>query len=329
MEFFLCNVTIGASGNVFGAIPLLESFAECNFPIAMVTYPYSRTRIAPTPSGYCHIGNALSFILTAGLAKQCRAKILLRIDDLDRERFREEYLTDVFDTLLFLGIEWDEGPLNPEDFHARWSQHLRMDLYHSRLDELRKKDVIFGCTCSRAELAGLDRYPGTCIQRAFSPDLPETAWRLKPDVCNSVSMATVDGMISVLQVPQPVSCSVVRKKNGDAAYHLASVADDDYFGVDLIVRGIDLYPSTLFQLCLSSNFTDSTFGRCGFHHHPLVAGGDGMKLSKSAGSDSIRTMRLNGYSRLEVLSEIVKRSGGSGCPESWEECFSMLQPRLQ
>src|SRR5580698_8544901 len=73
---------------------------------------FRKTRIAPTPSGFLHLGNVLSFALTAGLARRSGASILLRIDDLDRERVSREYVEDIFDALNFLGIPWDEGPRN-------------------------------------------------------------------------------------------------------------------------------------------------------------------------------------------------------------------------
>lgn len=82
---------------------------------------FKRTRIAPTPSGYLHLGNILSFALTVTLARQTRANILLRIDDLDRERADRLYVQDIFDTLNFLEIPWDEGPRDYEEYKSDWS----------------------------------------------------------------------------------------------------------------------------------------------------------------------------------------------------------------
>jgi glutamyl-tRNA synthetase len=89
---------------------------------------FTRTRIAPTPSGYLHLGNALSFALTAAIARSTGAKILLRIDDLDQQRVNLAYVQDVFDTLNFLEIPWDEGPRNVIEYHDEWSQMRRMDM---------------------------------------------------------------------------------------------------------------------------------------------------------------------------------------------------------
>src|SRR5262245_28324997 len=98
---------------------------------------FVKTRIAPTPSGYLHIGTILSFSLTAGLARREGASILLRIDDLDRERVQAEYVEDIFETLRFLGIPWDEGPTDAEDFARNWSQMRRLLLYRKALGLLR------------------------------------------------------------------------------------------------------------------------------------------------------------------------------------------------
>ena len=76
---------------------------------------YGRTRIAPTPSGFLHLGNVVAFVKTVELGKRSGAKVLLRIDDMDRERVEKEYVQDIFDTLEFLELPWDEGPRNVEE----------------------------------------------------------------------------------------------------------------------------------------------------------------------------------------------------------------------
>src|ERR1044072_3055513 len=114
-----------------------------------------RTRIAPTPSGYLHIGNAFSFLLTALHAKKRGASLLLRIDDIDDERKRPEYVNDIFTSLEWLGIEWNEGPSGPEDFELNWSQNRRLDIYKGILPRLREAEIIFACECSRKKLASL------------------------------------------------------------------------------------------------------------------------------------------------------------------------------
>ncbi|RQP14538.1 MAG: tRNA glutamyl-Q synthetase, partial [Parapedobacter sp.] len=88
-------------------------------------HPFIRTRIAPTPSGYLHLGNVFSFALTAALAKRSGAQILLRIDDLDYTRVKREYVEDIFHTLEFLKIPWHEGPRNYREYKQTYSQTYR------------------------------------------------------------------------------------------------------------------------------------------------------------------------------------------------------------
>ena len=111
-----------------------------------------RTRIAPTPSGYLHAGNAVNFLLTAELARLHGGSLLLRIDDLDAERARPEYLDDIFHSLEWLGIAWHEGPRDAADFQRNWSQRTRIGRYQVLLDQLRRGGHLYACTCSRKEL---------------------------------------------------------------------------------------------------------------------------------------------------------------------------------
>src|SRR5689334_17446803 len=108
---------------------------------------FSKTRIAPTPSGYLHAGNALNFLLTSALANRYGANLLLRIDDIDYERYRKAYAEDVFDTLHFLNIQCTEGPRDLADFEEHWSQEYRMNYYESALTKLRESKLVFACTC--------------------------------------------------------------------------------------------------------------------------------------------------------------------------------------
>jgi len=113
---------------------------------------FQKTRIAPTPSGYLHLGNILSFVLTAGLARKTGASILLRIDDMDQERVRKEYLDDIFETLSFLNIPWDEGARSTEEHQQFFSQKLRQKNYQEALKKLESDNLLFACNCSRADL---------------------------------------------------------------------------------------------------------------------------------------------------------------------------------
>ncbi|MEO6981295.1 MAG: glutamate--tRNA ligase family protein, partial [Mucilaginibacter sp.] len=103
----------------------------------------NKTRIAPTPSGFLHVGNVLSFSITAALARKTGAKILLRIDDIDQARANTEYVQDIFDTLNFLEIPWDEGPRSVKEFEESYSQVHRLNLYNEAFETLRNSGAVY------------------------------------------------------------------------------------------------------------------------------------------------------------------------------------------
>ena len=145
---------------------------------------YRRTRIAPTPSGFLHLGNVVSFVRTVALGKRMGGKVLLRIDDMDRERVEKEYVQDIFDTLEFLELPWDEGPRNVGEFEREWSQAHRMGLYREALAVLREGRGLFACNCSRAQVLRDSEdgvYSGTCREKGTSLDAENVSWRLRTD----------------------------------------------------------------------------------------------------------------------------------------------------
>ena len=135
---------------------------------------YKKTRIAPTPSGFLHLGNILSFAITAALALKNGTKILLRIDDLDRARVNQLYIQDIFDTLEFLEIPWDEGPRNINELEGSWSQRYRTALYREALQQLANDGKIFACTCSRNQL--LNKRPCNCRSRKIPINTENASW---------------------------------------------------------------------------------------------------------------------------------------------------------
>lgn len=265
-----------------------------------------RTRIAPTPSGFLHVGNGINFSAVWQLAKANNGTVLLRIDDLDAERVRPEYVDDIFSTLEWLGIAWQEGPAGAEDFQRHWSQHQRMAQYEALLNDLRTRDLLYACDCSRAQVAEASAdgsYPGTCRDRHKPLDDPRMAWRLKlhPDpvaTFHELGKGTVHHGISG-------GDPVVRSRASGAAqarpaYHIASLADDLHFGINTVVRGEDLLPSTALQVHLAEVTGNAVFAQAHFLHHPLSTDAHGHKLSKSAGADALRTWRAEGRSPQEV-----------------------------
>lgn len=273
---------------------------------------FTLTRIAPTPSGFLHLGNAFSFLITKALAKKHGAKILLRIDDLDRERYRSEYVQDIFDSLDFLEIPIHVGPKNLQEFESEWSQIHRMKLYEEALERLRDSRMIFSCDCSRKKIQELNpagHYLGFCLDRRMSLDKPETAWRVNTLESDFVTYREYPNHQKTELISEETAFYIVRKKDKLPAYHLTSVVDDEDFGVDLVVRGKDLQPSTLAQLDLARILEVQHFPKATFFHHSLIKGPDRSKLSKSAGSTSIQSFRKEGKPMSEVLQLIANMAG--------------------
>lgn len=287
---------------------------------------YSRTRIAPTPSGFLHLGNILSFTLTAALAKRSGARTMLRIDDLDRERANDRYIQDIFDTLNFLQIPWHEGPRNPKEQEENYSQLRRIGLYQALLRQLRAAGMLFACSCSRSEILQANpdgSYTGACLDKKLSLDAEGVSWRLRTDLIQEAAIKTGHGIVRT-GLPATMRYFVVRKKDGVPAYQLASLADDLHFGVDLIVRGNDLWPSTIAQHFLAELLSADSFSNAVFYHHPLLTETGGRKLSKSAGDQSIQYFRSKGGRPETVYSAIARAAGKEVVVNNWEALADVL-----
>lgn len=255
-------------------------------------------------------------------ARSRGGSVHLRIDDLDTARIRPEYLEDIFASLSWLGLDWDSGPVDTAGFRARHSQTLRLPEYRKALEALRDaapgpdQALVYPCACSR-ETARRDSaaagtpgiYAGTCRQahipwtRAAFPgraarageggggELPLRAW-----VSGNahVTLRTAAGPALRLDPGREMGDFLVWGKDGLPAYQLASVADDEAFGIDWVVRGSDLLPSSGAQAWLAERIGAETFRNAVFLHHPLLLSGTGGKLSKSAGAESLRSWRERG-----------------------------------
>lgn len=256
-----------------------------------------RSRLAPTPSGFLHAGNGMNFILTWALTRAFGGRLLLRIDDLDKARYRREYVEDIFATLEWLGIDYDEGPESVEDFEQKWSQHHRLERYAKLLTELRAEGLLFACDCSRRAIRSISpngNYPGTCLKRNLPFEQEKVAWRIQaPAAAQAVTVIDWKEGYQNAELYK-IDAFVVRQKNGFPAYQIASLADDVYFGINFIVRGKDLWESTLSQLYLANVLRQDDFSDCRFFHHSLLRDDNGEKMSKSAGSNALRTWREEG-----------------------------------
>jgi glutamyl-tRNA synthetase len=262
----------------------------------------SRTRIAPTPSGFLHAGNALNFLLTQALAGRVGARLRLRIDDLDQERVRPEYVEDVFDTMHWLGITWQEGPADASDHAAHHGQRLRLAAYGALLSRLKDRGVLYACSCTRAQAVvqgSGSRCGANCVAGTVAFDDPAANWRLRVPMDARASLLDWSGTRSEVDVYAAIGHPVLLQRGVDGrpprpAYQVASLSDDLAHGTTHVVRGMDLLASSACQWYMAAVLDEQAFLGIRFHHHALLHDDHGVKLSKSAGAGSLRTQRMAG-----------------------------------
>lgn len=251
--------------------------------------PKVRSRLAPTPSGYLHLGNLLNFVITWCLTRKNSGTLLLRIDDLDALRARPEYVDEIFFTLDWLGFDWDAGPYSPDDFTKNYSQRLKTEEYRASLSLFPG----YACSCSRQTIAQRTNapYDGHCRNLNLPLIKDQTQWRVRES--------------------DPAHDIVLWRKEDLPSYQLVSLLEDLHFGSTLIVRGEDLKDSTEMQKRLATMLGSkgTPFMEATFIHHPLLLDSNGEKLSKSAGASSLKYMRESGMSSQNTFIELSKRAG--------------------
>jgi len=265
-----------------------------------------RSRIAPTPSGLLHLGNAVNFVLTWLMVRRAGGTLRLRIDDADCLRAKPEYLENIFRQLDWLTLTWDEGPAGPDDFRRRFSQQLRKERYRNFLAELELLGHLYPCGCSRSTIrqhAPDGVYPGFCRDRAGA---------FKPGEAQRVRVP--EGSVFRVEGQDIALCKamgdfVLWRKEDLPAYQVVSLVDDLDDRINCIVRGQDLLPSTAAQLFLAGLHGDNFFAETTFYHHPLVMGDDGRKLSKSDNAVSLAALREREPSPIPVYQEVARQVG--------------------
>jgi glutamyl-Q tRNA(Asp) synthetase len=255
------------------------------------------SRFAPSPSGRLHLGHAYSAALGFAAAGESGGRFRLRIEDLDPGRCRVEFVDGIFEDLRWLGLDWDGEVLMQSD---------RTQHYADALDHLREQGLVYACFCTRADIAQSltaphgdagSTYAGTCrglpddpSRRASTPH----SWRL--DSAKAIALAGLPGWTEVdgtsfAARPSDIGDAILARKDAPSSYHLACVVDDAASGVDLVVRGVDLRPSTPVQRLLQGllGLREPTY-----LHHPLVLHADGRRLAKRDLAPTLAAMRESG-----------------------------------
>jgi glutamyl-tRNA synthetase/glutamyl-Q tRNA(Asp) synthetase len=257
------------------------------------------TRFAPAPTGWLHLGHIVNALHVWSIARARGGRVILRIEDHDRTRCREEYADGIVEDLGWLGFV-------PDVIAPRQSSKQRNERYAAALAALESAGLAYACDCSRRDIAaevpdrfGEElRYPGRCRSRALAPE-STLARRVRMD---EGAESFVDERLGPRTQTPSDQCGdlLIRDRLGNWTYQFAVAVDDLDQGVDLVIRGEDLLSSTARQIRLAR-----LLGRTAapaFHHHALITHPDGSKLSKSAGDTGIRELRAAGRSADDVIA---------------------------
>ena len=260
-------------------------------------------RLAPSPTGAQHVGNARTYLLAWLSARSRGGQIVLRIEDIDSPRVKEGAAEQAVDDLRWLGLDWDEG-YGAGGVNGPYLQSQRINLYRQALEQLQSAERAYPCTCTRSDVASAASaphvgqegpiYPGTCAKRSAA-DVKElgdqpVAWRFR----SSHAVRCFDDRVAGnrhCRVATELGDFVIGKPDGSPSYQLAVVVDDHAMGVTEVLRGDDLLPSAFRQLELYEFFgwTPPTFA-----HVPLVIGPDGRRLAKRHGDTRLSVLRSAG-----------------------------------
>lgn len=271
------------------------------------------TRLAPSPTGALHLGNARTFVLNALLARSQNWRMLFRMEDLDGPRVKAGSDKLAFDDLNWLGLNWETPVVY---------QSQRTQFYLDALDELKKSGLVYPCICSRKDIMlaasaphaddNLRTYPGTCrgrfdsAQQATEQSGRAVAWRLAVDD----AVVEFDDKIAGHQkfnLRETCGDFIIFRNEGIASYQLAVTVDDSAAGVNQIVRGDDLLESAARQIYLRQilGLSDDVT----YWHLPLVKGVDGLRLAKRHGDTRVASYRAQGTTPQQILGLIAFWSG--------------------
>ncbi len=263
-----------------------------------------RGRIAPSPTGYLHVGHARTFWTAQERARAVGGGLVLRNEDLDRARCKPEFVEAMMEDLKWFGFEWQEGPDVGGPF-APYNQSERYSVYRETLAKLERGGFIYRCVCSRKDLQAAARaphaeddeepiYPGTCRElKAEQIANRKFCWRFRVPDGEAISFA--DGHFGPQRfvAGKDFGDFVVWRGDGVPAYQLACVADDAAMEITEVVRGADLLVSTARQILL---YRALGLTAPAFYHCPLVTDASGVRLAKRNDALSLRQLRTDGKS---------------------------------
>jgi glutamyl-Q tRNA(Asp) synthetase len=290
-----------------------------------MTLDLTVTRFAPSPTGYLHLGHVRSAIEGWRAARDSRGRFLLRLEDIDQTRCRNEYAVAILEDLAWLGLSWD-GPVRKQ------SEHFYD--YRYALARLEAMAVLYPCFCTRKEIqeeiaraGGAPHalsgppYPGTCrgLDRRLRAEKQRSGidYALRLDLARALALTGPLDWVEEEEGgprrkpadPAPLGDVVLARKDVPTSYHLAVTVDDANQGVTLVTRGEDLAAATHVHRVLQA-LLDLPMPR--YRHHELLTDPSGRRLSKRDHASTIRSMRECGIGPTEIIARAVSRENGSG-----------------
>ncbi|MDD3179737.1 MAG: tRNA glutamyl-Q(34) synthetase GluQRS [Opitutaceae bacterium] len=271
--------------------------------------PVYRGRLAPSPTGYLHLGHARTFWTAQERARTAGGALVLRNDDLDVARCRPEFAAAMLEDLRWFGFHWDEGP-DIGGAGAPYAQSARHELYRAAFATLRAIGLIYPCSCSRRDVQEATAaphehgdealYPSTCRPENLPPDenrrrscwpRPGVNWRFR--VPNGDTIAFADGRLGEQRAVagRHFGDFLVWRRDDLPSYQLACVVDDAAMRITEVVRGADLIMSTFRQLLL---YRALRLAPPAFYHCPLLTDAAGQRLAKRHDALALRTLRDQG-----------------------------------
>lgn len=276
-------------------------------------------RLAPTPSGFLHLGNARSFLLAWLWARSLGGRVVMRIEDIDLPRCSRELRDQALEDIAWLGLDWDEGP-HAGDAIGPYDQSTRFENYRRALDKLVQARRAYPCVCSRKDIEEASRaphgdegavYPGTCRGRfatfaeaaEFAKSPP--AWRFAFEDAPISFHDEIQGPITIK--PRELGDFVLWRKDGLPSYQLAVTCDDAAMGITQVLRGRDLIQSTARQLALYKALSLQAPNQ--WAHVPLMQATDGRRLAKRDGDLSLKALRERGVKPERVIGVCAHSAG--------------------
>jgi len=294
--------------------PGFADAVDANFaPCYLEAMSSVRTRFAPSPTGYLHIGGARTALFNYLFARHHGGQFILRIEDTDRERSTPEAIDAILQAMQWLGLDYDEGP---------FYQTQRFPLYKEKVQQLLNEGKAYRCVCTPAELEAKRQlaqrekrkpaYDGTCRLRlpVIRPGQPYTVRFRSPRDGSTVVNDLVKG--DVVFDNRELDDLIIARSDGTPTYNFCVVVDDIDMGITHIIRGDDHLANTPRQIQLYEAFKITAPQ---FAHVPLILGVDKARLSKRHGATSVMTYRDMGYFPEAVLNYLVRLGWSHGDQE--------------